>query len=224
MCSPGPACAPWTLAIVACLAAVPLHGLGGDDAGIRSPLVDIGLTTSNELPAAARPVLIAEVESIWRRAGVRLRWPAGRRDGGADESLRVLVLGRASQGTGGHAWPVGELLEDQDGRAFAVISIDAARRVVDAVAGRDEPQALVERRLGTVLGRAVAHEIGHFLLATRGHARSGLMRAHVDVSDFADLRSGGFYLDREAGAWIRASFPRALTAPAMMARFSYRPR
>jgi hypothetical protein len=37
-----------------------------------------------------------------------------------------------------------------------------------------------------VLGRAVAHEIGHYLLATATHANRGLMRASIDASEFAD--------------------------------------
>lgn len=41
----------------------------------------------------------------------------------------------------------------------------------------DHPRALQERLIGRVLGRAVAHEIGHFLFASRDHASSGLMRA-----------------------------------------------
>jgi hypothetical protein len=116
---------------------------------------------------------------------------------------------------------VGELPLDQADQPFAVVSTTAARRVV-ALAGHDgEPQALSDRRLGVVLGRAVAHEIGHFLLATRGHARPGLMRAHVEVIDFADLRSGGFNLDRDAGEWIRTSLPHLVGSNQTSARFSY---
>jgi hypothetical protein len=66
-----------------------------------------------------------------------------------------------------------------------------------------EPERLTHQRLGVVLGRAVAHEIGHFLLATPTHAASGLMRARIAAADFADLREGGFFLDRRASHWLR---------------------
>ena len=36
-----------------------------------------------------------------------------------------------------------------------------------------------EQRLGLVLGRAVSHEIGHYLLQTNTHATRGLMRARI---------------------------------------------
>jgi hypothetical protein len=59
-------------------------------------------------------------------------------------------------------------------------------------------------KLGVVLGRAVAHEIGHYLLESSWHARYGLMRATIDAREFADLRTGSFRLDRESQAHLAA--------------------
>lgn len=39
------------------------------------------------------------------------------------------------------------------------------------------PRAMREQILGRAVGRVLAHEIGHYVLATRGHAAHGLMRA-----------------------------------------------
>ena len=39
---------------------------------------------------------------------------------------------------------------------------------------------LQRQALGRIIGRAVAHEIGHFLLASPAHASNGLMRAALD--------------------------------------------
>jgi hypothetical protein len=63
--------------------------------------------------------------------------------------------------------------------------------------------AVDERRLGIVLGRALAHEIGHYLLDTETHARIGLMRPHFSADEFSDLRDGTFALDAAAAAWLR---------------------
>jgi hypothetical protein len=38
-------------------------------------------------------------------------------------------------------------------------------------------------RTGTLLGRVIAHEVGHVILATLSHAESGLMRANFGVDD-----------------------------------------
>ena len=40
------------------------------------------------------------------------------------------------------------------------------------------PTALADTLLGRALGRVLAHEIGHYLLGTAGHAPHGLMRPH----------------------------------------------
>ena len=45
------------------------------------------------------------------------------------------------------------------------------------------PSAFRDLVLGRALGRALAHEIGHFLLRSRVHSAAGLMRAIQPVSD-----------------------------------------
>ena len=72
-----------------------------------------------------------------------------------------------------------------DGRPTTHITVHAghvARRlrpgcVVDDLPFAERPRLIQELVLGRVLGRAVAHEVGHFLLGSREHAPSGLMRA-----------------------------------------------
>lgn len=50
---------------------------------------------------------------------------------------------------------------------------------------REWPTILRQVVLGRVLGRALAHEIGHFLLRSRGHSQIGLMRANQSIADLA---------------------------------------
>jgi hypothetical protein len=69
-----------------------------------------------------------------------------------------------------------------------VVSIPNAERLLDRdvlesrIVGQ-RFRALRDRRLGRMLGRAIAHEIGHFLSASVAHASIGLMRATHPVSD-----------------------------------------
>jgi len=167
--------------------------------------VRLQLTLSEALPEAARASLVEEVERIWRRERLPLHWqaPDARLDG-PGARVRVLVLAGRSIETG-DAWPVGELVRDQSGMGVAVVSVAAARRVLDSAGFGGEPDVWTATRLGVVLGRAVAHEIGHFILDMKGHAPYGLMRARVDARDFADLRDGAFGLDRASRSWLRAS-------------------
>jgi hypothetical protein len=158
---------------------------------------------------------------------VELRWPAP--IGGAEAPrapLRVLVISRAEAAAMGEPrWTVAELLPHTGHRALAIASISGAERVVSEAARQrwlDLP-APAEHRLGLVLGRAVAHEIGHFLLATGTHAAQGLMRASVDAGEFVAVGGDTFRLDHDASRWIRQRL--AGGAPALdglrAAGFSY---
>ena len=102
---------------------------------------------------------------------------------------------------------IGKLMRPSSGHPVAMISIEAAKHLVSSVPGRagEELAAVDERRLGKVLGRTLAHEIGHYLLDTPTHARSGLMRPNFDAFEFIDLRDGAFALDRAAAAWLRTA-------------------
>jgi hypothetical protein len=68
------------------------------------------------------------------------------------------------------------------------VSTEAARLLLDrdSIESRllgERFRVLKELRLGRMIGRAIAHEIGHFLSASGEHTRSGLMRAVHPVRD-----------------------------------------
>lgn len=138
--------------------------------------------------------------------------------------MRVLIVSASASTRGdAHHWPVAELLADERSQPVAVASVAAARRVVESAGHADGPSTLVARHLAVVLGRAIAHEVGHHLLNTADHARRGLMRARIDARDFADLRDGGFDLDDDAALWARARLTRTSADGMRLARFVYRP-
>ena len=51
-----------------------------------------------------------------------------------------------------------------------------------------------DRILGRVMGRALAHEIGHYLLRSRYHSADGLMRASPQMLELVDQQRRGFTL------------------------------
>jgi hypothetical protein len=165
--------------------------------GANDTSIDASLTIHADLPDAAQRALVREVESIWRDAGIQIRWVNAK---GADplRTLRVVVDRRPASPEPGGNWVVGELLRFDDGAAVAVASIARAEVVVHAAGTGPThvaPDSLVQHRVGVVLGRAVAHEIGHYLLESGAHARHGLMRATFQPREFTDLRSGTFEVD-----------------------------
>jgi hypothetical protein len=180
----------------------------------RALVLRLLLTVSPDLPALSRQGLVSEAASIWRD-DVSLRWLAGHESPASGATLRVLVTPRAVVSTvAGAHWTVGELLRFGHSSAIAVASITGAQRIVDESQhfGLLDLPATYEHRLGVVLGRAVAHEIGHYILHTNTHAPSGLMRATIDAREFADLRAGTFRLDEKARAHLAARAGRGMSA------------
>lgn len=72
-----------------------------------------------------------------------------------------------------------------------VDAIDAMVTATPQGGDRDCFPAVHNLMVGRVFGRALAHEIGHYLLRSRGHAPAGLMRATLRSVDLmADQRQG----------------------------------
>jgi hypothetical protein len=189
-----------------------------------SLVLNLHFTSSDSLSLASRRALMAEADSIWKLGHIRLRWL---REGTVAEdgpTLRVLVVARPAPRVKEYSpWNVAELLRPEGSNATAIASTTGARRIVDE--GRrallSEPVALHDYRLGVVLGRAVSHEIGHYLLDTNTHAKRGLMRARIDAREFADLRSGSLRLDEAAQAYLGAMAARGTFSPGRPTAFSY---
>ena len=64
---------------------------------------------------------------------------------------------------------------------------------------------LQNQALGRIIGRAVAHEIGHFLLAVPGHASNGLMRAALDPERMVNPGTEHFKLQASDVRALRAA-------------------
>jgi len=147
----------------------------------------------DRMSGVAWGAMTAECDRIWAGEGIVLTW-----DGSPDADV-VLPLVFDQREARKH--------DRQDGDAFGVtlfagrsqrivVSIDRARNVVaqhHGLADSSDGMAL-DIAMGTVLGRVVAHEIGHALLLTMTHAASGLMHPHIDAADLRPSLAGQFAL------------------------------
>jgi hypothetical protein len=197
-----------------CLTAIGVHILASGmaapaaSASAVPPLVlSLRLVATQELAPLAAQALRSEAESIWRAGNVSLRWVDGDAAPDAGAFLKMLVLARPETRRSRNSGTIaGELVRADGTPAIAIASITAARRAVEEQRRLALPESPVteERRLGLVLGRVLAHEIGHYLLDTDTHAGEGLMRARIAAHEFADLRPGAFHLDKAATAYLAA--------------------
>jgi hypothetical protein len=128
-----------------------------------------------------------ESAAIWRSAGVTLQSMPGRGATSADPfGIRVL-FGEARGTPLDSETPFGWIVFDAGGTPERVIHLSYPNvlRMIEANARyRDRSRAEQEILLGRALGRALAHELGHYVLASKHHSSSGLMRGRRSVDEF----------------------------------------
>jgi len=191
--------------------------------------VEVLLTVAPGLAEQARSSMMTEAAAIWRANGVIIDWlPATAVRPVSHQRLRALVVERPQRDSNPDGpFTIGELVRPSNGHPMALMSIDSARRLMDSIRGWAgyDLAGMDPRRLGLVLGRALAHEIGHYLLETPTHASYGLMRPEFDALELADFREGVFALDRSASDWLKSHLG-PMTASAESTeptRFAYAP-
>jgi hypothetical protein len=158
---------------------------------------------------APSPVLLRsiqdEVSSIWQPYGVRVNLWTDQVEtdcGPVDARFAVLVERRHSTLAVKSDEAVLGSTQVQDGAIdYAPIRIDfdATERILEGL--RMEDLAVLTGRfqikpvdIGRALGRVLAHEIGHVLLAARNHQSHGLMRSLFRPTDLVALTRESFTL------------------------------
>ncbi len=141
-----------------------------------------------------------EAGRVWSHQGVALCWRDQDTSCPASQSTVHVRLAQNVPSNGLDAAHVRAALgwigfSDRTGPGpFIVLSVSRAMELLgqaERTARRlaDLP-GMVARLLPRALGRALSHELGHFLLARRAHSRTGVMRAGFRPEDLADEGSG----------------------------------
>jgi hypothetical protein len=158
----------------------PLVCFTSTSAAAPSAIAPLAVRTYDAYGVASRDMATARatVQVLLKSAGIDIRWrecqagePSKSSDASCDEPIdSTEVLVRIASGV---SWPndgaLGYSAIDQLHRSGRLVTIFADR--IEAASARGHVDS------GTLLGRVVAHEIGHILLGTTRHSPSGLMRA-----------------------------------------------
>ncbi len=179
---------------------------------LPATVLEATLCADGKIPEATSREIRAESAAVFRDAGITLRIDSTS-DRGCDEirraqALVVRVETAAPRYDAFGPTPAVASIQFIDGRPGRTItlSIAAARHlmrqdpVVRSLLGRVSAR-VVEAWAGRMLGRALAHELGHFVLGTPRHTSVGLMRATHSVQAFVEPARGAFRLapvEREA--------------------------
>jgi hypothetical protein len=165
--------------------------------------VTLHLVDRAALSPEVRDELTREAVRPWREAGVDVRWAsADAVSSGGPEDVYVIVkrdADGAAAGVGGPwARPIAAILF-VDGAPTTQVSayVSAVERLaaqvrLDDQTWFDHPRLQRQRLVGRALGRAIAHEIGHYLFASAAHALGGLMRAQHPIERLLTSSGAGF--------------------------------
>jgi hypothetical protein len=148
---------------------------------LRRLALEVG--PSGPIGGAALRAARREARALWGPAGVDIV----DRPSGADVTLRVVWIALPR---GSRAAPLAALRFGRDGPEAVIRVSDEA--VLAAAASGVAPQPVTDEAVGRVLGRALAHEIGHYLRGEPGHAAAGLMQAGHTAAEFAGRNRGPF--------------------------------
>jgi hypothetical protein len=159
------------------------------------------------MPPRAEASAMHEVTSIWSAYGVDVRAIGGHATA-RDGAIRLTVA-LAADRERGLIYTLGSI-QFAHGLPEPAITMypDAIAQLVssDILLGRDAAERSPLYReivLGRVFGRALAHEIGHYLLRTRGHSATGLMRARLSASVLISIDLHGLDLSADEQARVR---------------------
>jgi hypothetical protein len=158
--------------------------------GLSTPSQKLRVDIAIEAAAPPPRFLAAAIEEaadIWAAYGVNIQAPDAH-DAGHDGTVRLVVKVAPSANKRTRAGALGSIeftgdapeptIELYPAAASALIAAVAFNRREDGWA-----PAAQDRILARVLGRALAHEVGHFLLRSKNHSRQGLMRAEHGGAD-----------------------------------------
>ncbi len=148
-------------------------------AGDRQATLILHVEDYARIPAADRSLAEAEVTRIYATAGVRTIWATGNENANVPGlHVRVILFSRDVA--------IGEFVSERVPDSVLGLAARAAGRAY-IFTHRIANLALQQGDdFRLVLGRVIAHEVGHLVLPEYSHSDQGIMRANVGVRSKSD--------------------------------------
>lgn len=147
---------------------------------------------SNDIARGA----LREASAIWRLGGVTLEWHVIPEPSDiADRSTVNVTFDDAPGRVAGLDVPLGWVTLDPSGVPEGTIFLSRknAMRLVETINEyRERPVKFKEHLVARALGRALAHELGHYLTGSKEHTVSGLMKGRRLADEFFSTACVGF--------------------------------
>lgn len=192
--------------------------------------ITLTVSVPSNIPRSLVRAALGEAADLWRAAGLVLVWQleSDAIEAEAAETaelsnalrvarvrlpapLRVVIDHATGPARTDAMFPLGWIVFDDGGVPSQNIHVSYANaktllRLTRIAAGGSDrmPPAEVETMLSRAMGRALAHELGHYLLASKAHSQTGLMRARRTAAEFFGVGRERFGVDADQRAAIAA--------------------
>jgi hypothetical protein len=185
------------------------------------PPIIVSVTTSGDLSPALIARIFKETDAIWRPGGITFLWRlvtreavsfarAGETGPFVPNTLRVNI-GNASGKPRDGRMPLGWIVFDEvtTPQQEIYVSYTNAQAVMAESRGvvgifAEMPVVQRETLLARAMGRALAHELGHYLLASKVHTKRGLMKAILSAAELFMSDASGLRVESEQARTIAA--------------------
>ena len=189
------------------------------------PPMTLSVHATTSVPAKIIKQTLDEAAAVLRESGVTLMAEDDDCAGGPTRFVPSVLIHVMFDDTvipsRPYALPIGWIDFDEYGDPMRRVhlSLANATSLMEAAEGAANASRMTvfERnlRLSRALGRALAHELGHYLLSSKSHTKEGLMKAHHPAGDFLGVDRSAFEIDASQRALIAARLLRATTVSTM---------
>jgi len=165
------------------------------------PPVGVTIVVGRGVPATLVSHILDEADAIWRPA-LRFAWQM---DARLPTTLRVVIDNASSESTSTApsepemplGWVVFEGAVPQPEIHLSYANAYALLRASREIVGTTDLMPALQRDtlLGFAMGRALAHELGHYLLASKAHTPHGLMQARRSAAELFARDRSHFQMD-----------------------------
>jgi len=191
-------------------------------ATIALPTLTVRVHVAKDVPSVLVRYVLDEAVATWAASGITLslsQESADVDDVAYPGAVVVVTIDDDPPAKPGELLPLGWIPFDQLSRPQGRIHLsfsNAWTLLRDTRGAEAIRMTLAERNrlLGRALGRALAHELGHYLLESRAHASTGLMKTGRSGTEFFSERSDAFVLPPEGRMLIAGRLPALVTAVA----------
>jgi hypothetical protein len=182
-----------TAVIILTLLSVTIAAASPRAAGDREPTSRLRVRMAAGLDEQVLTRAKAEIDAIWQPYGIEITWTTREQEhDGPPPDLWIQFVDQqvpSYTGMGAIAW-----LPFVDGTPMPYVRVS---RPTALALLQDRSTWLRDVVLGRIVGRAIAHEIGHYLLGSMSHTPGGLMRSAISTDNLIGPSREAFVLRKE---------------------------